>query len=55
MQTTNEHGSKAVNAALARVDCLPLPVSVVDKPSYEIENYDDFQYVDCPYDDYQDK
>lgn len=47
--------NKALRSVLERVKELPRPAPVVDKKLPQVDNYDDFQYVDCPYDDYQDK
>lgn len=56
-------GSRALNAAIDRVEHLPRPGDVplflvtdryddyVDAP---YDDYSDNPYVDCPYDDYQD-
>lgn len=55
MNIRDESGGNALRAALARVDNLPPPTDVVDSRLHNIDNYDDYQYVDCPYDDYQDK
>ena len=59
MQIINEpSSSKALNSALARVSQLPRPASMVDSSMSRVDGYDDYSdsvYVDCPYDDYQDK
>jgi hypothetical protein len=48
--------NRVVAIALARVSSLPLPAVVGKaKTSEGMDSYDDFRYVDCPYDDYQDK
>jgi len=47
--------NRALRSVLERVKELPHPVPVVDRELPHVDNYDDFQYVDCPYDDYQDK
>lgn len=47
--------SRALKGVLERVKELPHPAPVVERRLPQVDNYDDFQYVDCPYDDYQDK
>ena len=54
---SNEVGAPrnaALEAALARTASLPPPTRIGERRLPEADNYDDFQYVDAPYDDYQD-
>jgi len=57
METFTQQDSKALAGALARTEFLsaPYPGSQVTKIPSRIDDYDDYQYVDSPYDDYQDK
>lgn len=47
-----EHGSVAVQGAIVRTERLPRPFA--DQEPFKVDNYDDYEYVDAPYDDYQD-
>jgi hypothetical protein len=44
----------AIKSALTRVKMLPQPSRRISYSSSSIDSYDDFEYVDCPYDDYTD-
>ena len=54
LETTNQKESRALNAAVARVERLPLPTKAGVIGSFSTGGYSDDPYVDCPYDDYQD-
>lgn len=56
METFTQQDSKALAGSLARTEhfSVPDPGSRATKTLSRIDDYDDYQYVDCPYDDYQD-
>lgn len=57
MKITTGRGLKVLGAAMSRVSDFPPPAEIRDAVTVgrQGDGYDDFQYVDCPYDDYKDK
>ena len=52
--TVESRGAKTLGAAIGRVERFSRPVNGNTQESNRVDNYDDYNYVDCPYDDYQD-
>lgn len=52
--STSQTAVRVLAAAMERAGTLPPPNRLGFDPTTDIVDYDDFQYVDCPYDDYQD-